>query len=161
MVYREIQESKFDGELVEALASGVGPDAVVISHDLVTKHSNKIFPIPFTTFSERNFSDTFIGEASLLYSSLGFLGIPIGVDPLIMYWNRDMFASAGVSMPPRYWDEVLKVVPYLSEKDSSVNISRSAIALGDFGNINNAKEIISSMALQSGLSIVSVGSTGA
>jgi maltose-binding protein MalE len=44
-VYRD--PATFDKDLVEALASGTGPDAIVLPEDLIVRYSNKIYTIPF------------------------------------------------------------------------------------------------------------------
>ena len=52
----------FDRDFVEALASGTGPDVVIISQDNLLRHRNKLFLIPFESYSERGYKDNFIEE---------------------------------------------------------------------------------------------------
>lgn len=158
--YREIREDNFDSTLIEALAGGRGPDAIIISHDLILRYQDKIYPIPATMLSERGYIDSYISIAELFMSPWGYLGMPFSVDPLVMYWNRDMFASAGMATPPRFWDEFYRLAESLTEKTENVEIERSAVALGEFGNINNAKEIISAMSMQAGIYPVVRNSNG-
>jgi ABC-type glycerol-3-phosphate transport system substrate-binding protein len=84
----------------------------------------------------------------------GVLGIPFVVDPLVMYWNRTILNSEGVSQPPQYWEQFIDLVPKITRSDSSSNISRSAVSLGEFRNINNAKDIFTTLVLQAGNPIV-------
>ncbi|MCI0619842.1 extracellular solute-binding protein [Candidatus Wolfebacteria bacterium] len=155
VVYREISPDNFDRELVEALASGRGPDMIFLPQDLIMRHRDKLYAIPFESFSERDFLDRFIEEGELYLSSSGSLALPFAVDPLVLYWNRTLFANAGIAEPPRFWDEMLVLVSRLTERDERGNITRSAIALGEFGNVTHAKEIISALIMQSGNPIVS------
>ncbi len=152
--YVEKSEDTFDQNLIEALASGKGPDAFLLPQDMILRYRDKIYPISYESLSERDFKDTFIQEAELYLFPEGIMAMPFSVDPLVMYWNRDLFANAGLSSHPKYWDEFLTLPDVLTVKDGSQNISKSAVALGEFGNIANAKEIISIMLIQAGNPIV-------
>jgi ABC-type glycerol-3-phosphate transport system substrate-binding protein len=106
------------------------------------------------------FKDTYITEAELFLSKNGVLAVPFGIDPLIMYWNRDLFSSAGIANPPHFWDEFLRLAESLTVKGDSVTIAKSAVPLGEFSNITNAKEIISAMTLQTGAPITAYNTSG-
>jgi len=151
--YKQLTEDNFDTELIEAIASGVGPDAIILPQDKILKYENKILPIPFSNFSERNFRDNFVEGSEIYLTSDGILGFPIMIDPLVMYWNRDILSSSGIVKPLMYWDEIYSMGKKITEKDNSQNLKRETIALGEFTNIKNSKEIISALIMQSGNSI--------
>ncbi len=148
--YTEIKEADFDKTFVEALARGQGPDAILIPQDLIHRHEDKIIPIPYTVFSERDFRNTFIEQSELYLNKNGILALPFIVNPLVMYWNRDSFTNAGIATYPRYWDEFTALSTKLTVKDVNSNIRKSVIALGEFANINHAREILGTLFLQSG-----------
>ena len=152
--YVQKRRESFNDELVEALASGTGPDIVMLPQDLIVRHSNKIFKIPYESMPLRTFKDTFIEEGELYLESDGILGVPLVVDPMVMYWNRDIFSSVGVSVPPKYWDEFYELTKKITIKTGQSSIKRSTVAFGEFQNIKNAKEIISSLIMQAGDPIV-------
>ena len=154
--YIEKEAESFDTEFIETLARGTGPDAVILPQDFILRHKDKIYPIPYNTLSERVFKDTFIEEAELYLSSKGALAIPFSVDPLVMYWNRDIFTDVLLPKAPSYWDEFFSLVGKITEVDGSLNIGRSAISFGEFKNIANAKEILSLLILQAGNPIVKI-----
>jgi len=160
LTYTQFSEESFENELVEALAEGRGPDMVILPNTLIVKHQNKLFPIDFEFFNERRFKDTFIEEGELFTYEDGILAFPIRIDPLILYWNRTLFNNAGISEPPKFWDQLSAMVPSLTERDSSFNIFRSAIALGEFKNIDHAKEIFSTLLLQAGNPVIVRGDEG-
>lgn len=147
-VYKKDED--FDNDFIEALASGVGPDVVVIAQDSMIKHRKKLMLIPFESYSERQFKDTFVEEGEIFIEQGGFIAFPFLIDPLVMYWNRDIFSGASLSQPPRYWDEFYNLSKDLTRKDGSLNITRATIALGEYGNIQNAKEILSTLIFQAG-----------
>lgn len=154
MRYVEKKEATFDTELVEALASGTGPDMILLPHELVVRHENKILPIPYSSFNARLFRDSFIEEGELYLRDDGIIALPFSIDPLVMYWNRDIFTDAGRASPPMDWSEFLTLASLITKKDASLNISQSLVALGDFLNIRNAKDILSMLILQAGNPIV-------
>ena len=150
VTYRELRDVEFDQALIEALAEGAGPDLVLLPHELIGVHKNKALSIPFVSFPERDFKSRFIesGEAFLLPT--GVLGVPVAVDPLVLYWNRTHFTNAGIPLPPSTWDEMHTITQRITTKDEVGNITRSAVALGEFANINNAKDILTTLIMQSG-----------
>ncbi len=150
ITYVQKTEKEFDQALIEALASGVGPDAVFIPHDLMARQQDKFLPIPGQSYPLRQFKDTFIGQADLYITKEGLIGIPIAVDPLVMYWNRDLLFQKGVANPPKTWTEVANLVPKITEKDAAANITRTVASLGEFSNVANAKEIMATLIMQSG-----------
>lgn len=66
-----------------------------------------------------------------------------------------MFSNALVSQPPKYWDEVYGLINKITRKDTSGNVLQSALALGEWTNITNAKEILTMLLLQAGTPITS------
>ena len=154
--YREFREDTFDTELVEALASGTGPDLVLFTDSSIFRHLNKIAPISFDVVSERDFRDAFVEEAELFRTEGGYIALPFAIDPLLMYWNRALFTDAGLATPPRTWEEFLLLPERLTKRDKAGNIAQSAAALGEFRNIENAKAILATLFLQAGSSVTGV-----
>ncbi|MBI5126476.1 MAG: extracellular solute-binding protein [Candidatus Taylorbacteria bacterium] len=150
VTYVELSEANFTSQFVEALARGKGPDAVLIPQDLLVRNQDKFTPIPYTAFPERTFRDTFTQQAELYLTNLGAIGIPFMIDPLVMYWNRDTFTNASIARYPVYWDEISALVPVFTQRDVNSNIRKTTIALGEFRNIQNAREILGSLFLQAG-----------
>jgi len=153
--YKQIEEGDFVDVVVNALASGEGPDIIILSADNILRFEDKIFPIPYEFVSERDFRDAFIEGSEIFLSSQGVLGLPFSVDPLITYWNRDILQSSGVSSPPKFWSEFFPFVDRIAERDNALNITRAAVALGGYSNVKNAKEIILSMMFQNDNSVIS------
>lgn len=152
--YRQMNEISFDHDLAEALASGSGPDIFILPQDSILKHEAKILPIPYDSYSVRDFKDKFIEEGELYLNNKGILGLPFVVDPIITYWNRSIFSKSGIANPPKTWEELLLFSQNITEKDDNLNILTSAVAFGEFRNVDHAKEIISTLVMQAGNPIV-------
>jgi len=158
--YEEKSVASFDTEFIEALADGAGPDLVILREDFLYKHRNRFFMIPYTSFSERSFKDRFIEQAEMFLTAEGILAFPFIVDPLVLYWNRDLFSNSTIPLPPQYWDELNGLVPKLTKKDTSGSILQSTIAFGEYRNVTNAKEILSMLLFQAGTPIVGRTNSG-
>jgi ABC-type glycerol-3-phosphate transport system substrate-binding protein len=151
--YVEKSEVNFDTDFIEALAAGNGPDLFMLPSDKILKHRNKIFAIPYTVFTARQFKDSFIEGTEIYMAPEGTLALPVSADPLVMYWNRSIFTDAKLTEPPKYWDEFYNLANLISQKDGALNILKSAVAFGEYANISHAKEIILNLAMQAGTPI--------
>lgn len=160
VTYVEKNPKTYLANLVEAIASGKSPDLVMLPDSQVVSFAGKIVPIPYSTFSQRNFNDAFLDEGSIFLSGSGVLGMPILIDPLVMYYNRDLFATAGIATYPKTWTELQAIAPKMTSLDAGSNVKRSAVAMGSYDNVNHAKEILSALFMQVGEQIVSFGADG-
>jgi ABC-type glycerol-3-phosphate transport system substrate-binding protein len=153
--YTQIDPRSFENEFVNALAEGRAPDLVMIPHTQLVLYQTKLQPISFDTIPMRTFRDTYIDGAEIFMRSDGIYGIPFAADPLVMYWNRDLFSTAGIAQPPATWETLTsQTVTALVRKDDSLNISQSALAFGEYSNITHAKDILAMLFLQAGTNIV-------
>lgn len=154
ITYVQKDKATISRELVEALARGEGPDIFMLSEDEILKNLDKVTLIPYETYSERAFKDAFIEEGELYLSSHGIAALPFIVDPLIMYWNRDIFTSAGIVTPPQRWSQFYAMTPKIVKKDENKNITRSFVSFGEYQNVSHAKDILSTLIMQAGNAII-------
>lgn len=160
--YAQKDPRTFQGELVNAIAEGRGPDLIILPHDLLLGERAKIFPISYEALSDRDFRDAYVEGANIFQLNDGTYGLPLFVDPLVMYWNRDVFASAGLATPPSTWEEVVaRTVPAITRYSEGRAIARSTLAFGEYRNIEHAKEVLLTLLLQSGSRMVVEDSLGA
>lgn len=160
VTYVEKNPKTYVADLTESIASGRSPDLFMLEDDDVVSFASKIEPIPYKTFSQRTFTDTFIDEGTIFLSRNGVIGMPVLIDPLVMYYNRDLFASASVASYPKTWTELQAIAPKMTALDTSSNVKRSAVAMGSYENINHAKEILAALFLQVGEPIVGTDTNG-
>ncbi|MDO8575373.1 MAG: extracellular solute-binding protein [bacterium] len=150
ITYIERSEDTFNSDLVSALARGQSPDAVIIPTDLIYDQKDKYAVIPFTSYTKRDFKNNFIEESEILLDTNGIIAFPFAVDPLVMYWNRAIFTSAGIASYPKTWDDLTSNITKLTKKDDNSSIFRSAVAFGEWRNVDNVKEIFSTLLMQAG-----------
>jgi len=158
--YDQKDPATFDSDLTKALAGGTGPDLILLPQDSVYKDAAELVVIPDTLVSQSQFSSTFIDAADPFYGTSGALAFPLLVDPLVLFWNKDLLASAGFSSPPEYWDQLFAIAEKVSVKDSSGTISKSAIDFGEYQNVDHAKDILATLILQVGGTVTGFDSAG-
>ncbi len=153
--YVQIDEANFDSELLNALAEDRGPDLILLPHEKLVSYRNKIQPIPFENFPDRDFRNLYIDGAEIWKLSDGVYGYPIAIDPMVMYWNRDLLTSKGQLSAPTTWEAIVNdIVPTFVERDFNRNITLSPIAFGEYRNVKNAASIISMLTIQGGSGLV-------
>ncbi len=153
--YVQKSSDTFDRDLLEALASGTGPDLFFLPDDLIFQYSNKIFNIPYTSYPLSVFKNVFAGAGEVFLNSKGISAFPLSIDPLVMYYNRSLLDASGVVYPPTTWDDMTSLIPTFSTKDDSHNIIKSGVALGHFGTIVHANDILATLFIQAGNPILS------
>jgi len=157
--YVQKNESTFDADLAEALASGTGPDLILISQEELLTEQNKLSVVPFSTISLSDYTKTYLPIEENFLATDGTYGIPFAVDPLVLYYNRTTLAQAGVATPPSTWEAVTSLAPELTQSVGGT-ISKGAVPFGAYENVENARAIVSLLLLQAGNPIVSVDSAG-
>lgn len=150
VTYVQKSPERFQEEFVNALAEGAGPDIVLLTDDLLYSQKAKLMVIPYTTYDQRAYSDTYLNAGEHFMTPEGLLGVPFTSDPIVMYYNRRMLSTAGIAEPPKLWSELETIVPKLVSINETKGISKAAVALGESRNVTNAKEILVSMMLQAG-----------
>lgn len=152
--YVEKSPSTYEADLLNAMANGTAPDLFMLAGEELNSFDDKVVPIPYSSVSQSTFLNSYIDEGQLFLTSQGALALPFTVDPLVMYWNRDLFASAGVASPPKYWNDFLSLSPKITSLSSGADVKRSAVALGEWRNVDHAKDILSTLFMQAGDKIV-------
>lgn len=150
VVYAQKDSRTFYTDLSEAIASGRGPDLILLSSEQLVRHAGKVVPFSPEAVTQRAFSESFIQAANLYVTDVGILGIPVAVDPLVLYWNRDLLTSAGFSQAPRFWDELFAVAEKVTLRDDAKNILKSAVSFGEYDNVTHAKDVLATLIIQAG-----------
>ena len=156
--YVQMNPDNYEQNLVEALASGKTPDIIMFRSSWLAKHGNKISPLPETIMTLRNFQETFPDVATVDFvrqPADKIYALPVWTDVLAMFYNKDLFNTAGIATPPKTWDDFVEDVRKLSNKDKFGNLTKSAAAIGTVNNVNNAADILSLLMLQAGAKMIS------
>lgn len=150
--YRKMTPETYRDDLLKAFAEGNGPDIFLIRSSWLPLFKNLIAPAPSYETTEKEFRDSFVDVAANdLVVGGKVYGVPLSVDSLALYYNKDLFNAAGITAPPSTWNDVVTDAKLLNSVDSYGNIRQSGIALGTAKNINRSTDILLAMAMQYGL----------
>ncbi len=150
--YIKQSPKQYRERLQAAIARGDGPDVFRFHNTWVAMLRNDLAMVPATVMTPSQFSSAFYPVANAdLVAGENIFGIPLEIDGLGLYYNEDLFATAGVT-PPTTWEEMLTVVPKLTVKNETTIIT-SALALGTTGNIEHFSDIVATMIMQNGSSL--------
>ena len=146
--YVQKDSSTFDQELASAIAERRGPDLYIISSDDALRNEARVRSIEYGNITAQQYKDAFAEATNTFLGGKGVIAIPFLVDPLLLYWNRDLLGSAGIAQPPTTWDQVPAMAQAITVKDTTGSIKTSGIAFGTYPNIENAKQILSMLMIQ-------------
>ncbi len=182
--YRKLRYEEYENELLNAWAEDRGPDIFAIHNTWIKKYQAKITPMPLETTMaymvetgtikkevvpqlktvkslsirdlKNNFAD--VVSSDVILDDGKIYGLPLSVDTLALFYNRDLLNSAGITTAPRYWNKDFQQnIKKLSKQDPKKGLIQSGIAMGTAKNINRFSDILSVLMMQNG-AITSNGS---
>jgi len=163
--------SEYEDDSLNALAEGAGPDIWLIRNDWVVRHHKKLVPMPEGMLSAEDeqkrsdvdvFKDNFVPVvADDVVVDNKIYGLPLYVDTLALYYNKDLFREKQDKLyeeekietaelleeAPQTWNDVVRVNKLLTKREGE-NIKQAGIALGLSGNVDQAIDIVYALMLQ-------------
>ncbi len=184
ITYKEIRPEEYEQALLEAWAEDRGPDIFSIPNTWLGKYQTKILPIDLSgevvigreiitgkikkeskiieekkkAPNLRELREIFVETVSKdLVVDNKIQGLPLSLDILVLYYNRDILNSAGIINPPQNWQEFVNDVNILTLQDRYGDFIQSGAALGASKNVENLTDILSLLMLQNGTSMAEQG----
>ena len=122
--YQQFNESNYEKELVNALASGGGPDIFMVHNSWLPKHWGKISPFSDTSLSLADFRQLFPTVAEQDFVNNGrIFALPLYIDTLAFIYNKDFFDAKGVAIVPTTWNDFQYLVSRLREVSRDKKLS--------------------------------------
>ncbi len=82
-------------------------------------------------------------------------GLPLSVDTLALYYNKDLLNNAAIAEPPIFWNrEFQEDVKKLTKQDTKGQFIQSGAAMGGSANIERASDILSILMMQNGAQMI-------
>jgi multiple sugar transport system substrate-binding protein len=153
---------EYDSVLLDSLAAGTGPDIFMIPSSGLPKNINKIQPIPQTNLNVATLRQYFPETVERDFVSQNTIyALPIAIDTLALYYNRDIFSQNGIAGPPATWEDFKNDVLKLTKFDKAGKITQAAAAIGSAKNIDRYFDILATLMLQTGTKMTSPDSSSA
>ena len=175
---RQFRADELYQRLVEALAEDHGPDIISIQNRDVGKYFSKLVSMPAsvqdttvvvtkgqfstnTTVTPQTLPTVTLAQMDSEYIKVvgddvvkdsKIYGLPLSVDMLGVYYNKDLLDRAGIPQPPTNWDEFQKDVKIITKYDKTTSkILQSGAALGTGAKIEGSDDLLYVLFQQSGL----------
>lgn len=161
--YKKLTIAEYEQTLLDALASGRGPDLFSVHNDWMPRYFDKLVPIPEELMSKAEYEKSFfpVAAADNIRDNRVY-GIPLSIDSLALYYNTDLLTKAEVDAPPATWGDLVgrgpdrqklgdQGVPSLVKKlnvQVGNDLRQSSIALGT-PTVNRSQDIVALFMLQS------------
>lgn len=84
-------------------------------------------------------------------------GLPLAMDTLALYYNKDLFNAAGIAEAPTSWTDFQDDVTKLTTIGPNDTIIQSGAAIGGSRNVERAFDILSVLMMQNGTKMVDDG----
>ena len=178
--YRKLRPEEFEQVTLEALASGTGPDILSLPNSYLRAWQERLAPLPPTLTLpviemsglikkaptavmktsptlgiaglRNNFVDV-VAEDALISGQI--YGLPLSLDTLLLYYNRDMLNSAEMPVPPSTWTDFKEASQKLTRIDKQGLLLQNGAALGETDNIPYADHLLAALMLQNGTPMLS------
>jgi ABC-type glycerol-3-phosphate transport system substrate-binding protein len=149
IVYTKKDITTYSQDLLDALASGRGPDIFSINNSWLPQYLDKVSPATSTVLSFKSYKDTFVDVAANDFTlNQKVYGIPLYADSLGLYYNKDILGTAGIATPPKTWAELSDDVQKIKRADRTGYFTLSGLAAGTNANVNRAADILYLFMLQ-------------
>lgn len=177
IAYKKLRYEEYEPMLLEAWAEDRGPDIFSVPFMWLSKYQSKIVPLPEMTRIPTKIvsgpswklEEKFINPVTLgltpeeiktawvptVYDDIiidgKIWGLPLGVDTLVLFYNRDLLDRAKIVYPPKTWLEFKDQVKKLTLIDTESNIIQAGVALGTSANVVRSTDILSLLMMQNGV----------
>lgn len=147
--YQKQSPTQYRERLQAAIASGTGPDLFRFHASWVPMLRSELNPMPNSVMRPADFESTFYPiAAKQLISGNQIVGVPLMYDGLGLYYNKQIFQTAGVQ-PPTTWAQLSEVAQGLTIRNGTA-IDRAGVALGTSTNVEHFSDILGLLMLQNG-----------
>lgn len=149
--YTDKNIDNYESDLLDALASGNGPDIFSINNSWLPKYIDKVTPAPDKTFTLKDYKDAYVDVVVHDFTKDNKVyGTALSVDSLALYYNKDILGTAGIATPPKTWDELAVDSRKITKQDQTGYFIRSGVAMGTNSNVYHAPDILYLLMLQDG-----------
>jgi multiple sugar transport system substrate-binding protein len=120
----------FYTKLLPALASGSGPDFVAMDTQQLPQYANKGVFVSLNSYFQKSPNTAVLAPGAVSATKVNGTqyGVAVNYAPLMMYWNKTLFANAHIAAPPKNWPQWMADAVKLSHGGKS---PQYGIALAD------------------------------
>jgi multiple sugar transport system substrate-binding protein len=84
------------------------------------------------------------------------VGVPLGIDGIVLLYNKKLLTDGGVSSVPTDWESLVDVAKKLTVKNTQNQIEFSGIAMGTAENVEHFSDVIAGMFMQNEVTLTNI-----
>ena len=98
---------------------GKGPDVIVPYYGWVPlwRQNGFLAPLPEDAFPAAEMRENFAAAEDAMFIGGQYYGFPVAMNNWALFYNKDMFAEAGIESPPTTWEEFREAAIKLTKRD--------------------------------------------
>ena len=178
---RQLRADELYQRLIEALADDTGPDVISVSSRSFKQFASKLAPMPASVSdtkvqvikgqisTETVVTPSVVAMPTLTQIDREYVktvrkdvvldgqiyGLPLSMDTMALYYNKDLLDRASVPEPPKDWVQFQEAVKKSTRFNKLTGkISQAGVAMGTGNNIPGADDLMYILFKQSGLNFV-------
>jgi ABC-type glycerol-3-phosphate transport system substrate-binding protein len=156
--YTKQDIEQYRDKLITRFNNGNGPDIFRFHNTWVPELSDLLLPLPNSVLTKEDFSKNYYPVAKIdLIKNGAIYGVPLQMDTLNLYVNRDLFQAAGLKIPTT-WIDFGNAARQMTVKDENNKIKTAGAAMGTYTNITHAPDIVSMLLVQDGVNLKDMSS---
>lgn len=148
--------SRYKETLTNRLRQSTGPDIVRLHATWLPIFQKWLASAPSDIFSSQDIAENFYSSLSNCVSGGNAFCAPLMYDGLVLVYNKDLFAEAGIDSSPQSWSEFRETAVKLTkEKENGslqAEIIQAGAAVGAAENVSYSTDIVNLMLAQSEVS---------
>jgi ABC-type glycerol-3-phosphate transport system substrate-binding protein len=158
------QNNSYKGEYQKSVDERLGNgevDIVRVHQSWVPRLIPQLSAAPQSSFNDKDIKANYYPAISdAITTNRGEVyGAPMIIDGLVLFYNKDLFAKAGIQAPPTNWDDAVEVSKKLTITTNG-EIQQAGINLGTASNSRHAFEIVLMMMTQANVDVVGLNAAG-
>lgn len=118
-----VKEGDPGNEFYQAVASGIAPDLINCSFTMMNTFIPAGIVEPLNRYTDQwdewgNFTKEYV---DMFTRDGNIYGIPQQVSPMLFGYNKALFEKAGLTEPPKTWDEAIEYAKLINDPDNQIN----------------------------------------
>lgn len=150
--FEKLDGNNYENILLDKQLTGNMPNIFMIYNSWLPKYETRIIPLSSEKLNVRTYEGYFAKAAKddfvkddKIYS------LPLYMDTLALYYNKEMLRNAGLAGAPKTWDEFATYVEKLTRRDVDGKVKVMGAAVGGGEEVNRSQDVVMLLVMQNNI----------
>jgi ABC-type glycerol-3-phosphate transport system substrate-binding protein len=146
--YKAYTIAELPSVLTRALATGSGPDIILFDDQYIVQYYPLLQTFSYDQYPRSAYDNSYTSGAGVFALPWAIAALPVAIDPLVMYYNRDLLTAGYETVPANNWNTVLDHIKKFTTVDDNGRIEFATLPMGTIANIRHSSDILSTLIFQ-------------